>query len=196
MADTLQARSPLHNWTPAFASLGGAVSIVEEPFVAMVDIWTDNPGDARISSLLGVTALPTMPNTAVSGDTTTVIWLGPGEWLATSSQRSGLELERQLIEALTIDASEGAFNGAVADVSAQRTTVRLSGPRARDVLAKGCSLDLHPSAFAPGQAAQTMLAQAAIILLPLDVDDYRILVRSTFADYLAEWLLDAAAEYS
>lgn len=192
MADTLQARSPLHNWIGSFAKLR-STSIAEEPFTAMVSIWTDNPGDARISSVLGVDALPTRPNTTAVGDTTTAIWQGPGEWLATSGQRSGLELQRQLIDAV---AASDSFAGAIVDVSAQRTTVRLSGPHARQILAKGCALDLHPSVFGPGQAAQTMLAQAAVVLLPVADDDYRILVRSTFADYLAEWLLDAADEYS
>ena len=87
--------------------------------------------------------------------------------------------------------------GAAIDVSAQRTTVRLRGEHARDVLAKGCSLDLHPSVFRPGAAAQTMLGQAAVVLIPLadNGTDYRILVRSSFAGYLAEWLIDAAEEF-
>ena len=95
-------------------------------------------------------------------------------------------------------AAVAEHGGAAVDVSAQRTTVRLRGIRARDVLAKGCSLDLHPSVFAPGSAAQTMLGQANVVLIPLDDKgtDYRILVRSSFAGYLAEWLTDAAAEFA
>jgi sarcosine oxidase, subunit gamma len=90
-----------------------------------------------------------------------------------------------------------AHGGAAVDVSAQRTTLRLRGDRARDVLAKGCSLDLHPRVFATGTAAQTMLGQAAAVLIPLSDEgtDYRILVRSSFAGYLAEWLIDAAEEF-
>jgi sarcosine oxidase, subunit gamma len=82
-------------------------------------------------------------------------------------------------------------------VSAQRTTIRLSGPDARDVLAKGCSLDLHPTVFRKGTAAQTMLGQAGVVLIALDDagTDYRILVRSSFARYLADWLIDAAEEF-
>jgi sarcosine oxidase subunit gamma len=43
-----------------------------------------------------------------------------------------------------------------------------------------------------------MLSQAGVILLAVDGSgaDYRILVRSTFARYLADWLLDAAEEYT
>src|SRR5689334_16198149 len=74
----------------------------------------------------------------------------------------------------------------------------VGGAHARDVLAKDCALDLHPSVFRPGAAAQTMLGLAAVVLIPLadNGTDYRILVRSSFARYLAEWLVDAAEEYA
>ncbi len=70
-------------------------------------------------------------------------------------------------------------------------------PDARDLLAKGCSLDLHPTVFRKGTAAQTMLGLAGVVLIALDDAgaDYRILVRSTFARYLADWLIDAAEEF-
>ena len=45
--------------------------------------------------------------------------------------------------------------GSVVDVSANRTTLELSGPPAREVLEKGCPLDLHPRAFGPGRAVST-----------------------------------------
>lgn len=191
MADNaLLARSPLQNWVARFAALGADVVLEEEPFVTMVSLWTDSPATPAVSSLLGVDALPTVPNTVTRGDTASAIWMGPGEWLVTSAHRSGPDLESALIEALA--------DGAAADVSAQRTTLRLRGPHTLDILAKGCSLDLHPSVFGVGSVAQTMLARAGVLLVPADPagTDYRILVRSTFADYLAEWLLDAAAEFT
>jgi len=66
------------------------------------------------------------------------------------------------------------------------------------VLAKGCALDLHPQSFAEDTAAETMLGQTGVILLAVNGsgDDYRILVRASFARYLADWLLDAAEEYT
>ena len=94
-------------------------------------------------------------------------------------------------------AAVGEDGGAAIDVSAQRTTLRLSGPDARDVLAKGCSLDLHPTVFRTGTAAQTMLGLSGVVLIALDDAgcDHRILVRSSFARYLADWLIDAAEEF-
>ena len=81
--------------------------------------------------------------------------------------------------------------GSVVDVSAHRTVLELSGPEARDVLASGCSVDLHPRVFAVGDAAQAPLARVDVILTRSDVDAYRIFVRASFARYLADWLKDA-----
>ena len=68
----------------------------------------------------------------------------------------------------------------------------------RDVLAKGCSIDLHPRVFGRGSSAQTVLGQAGVVLLALSDagDAYAVLVRSSFAGYLADWLLDAALEFT
>jgi sarcosine oxidase subunit gamma len=61
----------------------------------------------------------------------------------------------------------------------------------RDLLAAGCSLDLHPRAFAPDRCAQTLLARAQVILEQRGEDAFRLHVRGSFAVYLASWLIDA-----
>ena len=115
----------------------------------------------------------------MESETATAIWLGPDEWLITSPFRTPEELETGLREAV------GA-GGTVVDVSAQRTTVALRGEHARDLLAGGCSLDLHPRVFGRGAAAQTLLGQAGIVLMALDDTGthYQLVVRSSFAGYL------------
>ncbi|MFC9554628.1 sarcosine oxidase subunit gamma [Rhodococcus sp. NPDC056960] len=192
MADTLVPLSPLHGWDQKFSALPDSVRLAEEPFATMIDLWVDpaGPGGAAAAAVLGVD-LPTVPSTRIEGDTATVIWLGPQEFLVTTRSQSPEELEDALRTAVT------PHGGAAIDVSAQRTTVRLRGAHARDVLAKGCSLDLHPHVFGPGAAVQTMLGLAGVVLIALDDTgtDYRILVRASFARYLAEWLIDAAEEF-
>jgi sarcosine oxidase subunit gamma len=168
-----------------------AVSITEEPFATMVDVRVGlpGPGASAAAEALGV-ALPAAATYAENGDTI-AIWLGPDEWLVTTRSSTGEEFEARLREAIA------PHGGAAVDVSGQRTTLRLSGSHARDVLAKGCALDLHPKVFGVGSAAQTMLGQAGIVLLALDdgACDFRVLVRSSFARYVIAWLLDAMAEY-
>ncbi len=117
-----------------------------------------------------------------------MIRLGPDEWLVTSPSHSPAALENALRAAV-------AGEGAVVDVSAQRTTLRLRGAHTRDVLETGCAIDLHPRAFPAGRAVQTTLGRVGIILLGLGENDVRILVRASFAGHLAAWLVDAAEEF-
>ena len=120
----------------------------------------------------------------------TVLWLGPDEWLVTGPSAGG----GALIDAL--GASLAGKHHAVTDVSAMYATLALSGSRARAVLMKGCRLDFHPRAFAPGACVQTALARAQVILHQTDDGPaYEITVRNSFAHYLGTWLLDAMAEY-
>jgi sarcosine oxidase subunit gamma len=103
-----------------------------------------------------------------------VLWLGPDEWLV-------------------LHGREGDYPDAAAavDVSANRVCFELAGEDVEDVLALGCSLDLHPSVFAPGRCAQTLLARAQVILHRTELETFRILVRPSFAPYLRAWLEDA-----
>jgi sarcosine oxidase subunit gamma len=190
-AETLPRTGPLHGWSERFAALPDSVQIVGEPFVAMADLRLDpaGPAAAAVAAHLGV-APPTTPNTWVLGDTASVIWLGPDEWLVTSPFTTPEDLEAGLRAAVGED-------GCVVDVSAQRTTLRLRGDHVRDVLATGCALDLHPRVFGTGSAAQTAVGLAGVVLLALDGTGthYRVIVRSSFARYLTTWLLDAAGEF-
>ena len=186
MAELLRTH-PLQAWSAAFERLPGTVGIAVEPFVAMVDVRLGAEAAARLDI-----DLPAVPNTWVPVGAGRAVWLGPDEWLLTSTTEPPDELEA-LVRAVVLP-----LGGAAADVSAQRIGLRLTGPRARDVLAKGCWIDLHPRVFRRGSSAQTNLGMAGIILLALSDagDEYLVLVRSSLAGYLADWLLDAALEFT
>jgi sarcosine oxidase subunit gamma len=191
-ADTLARANPLEQWTEALSGLPETVQVKPKSFISMVDLRLDpaGPAAADVGSYLGID-LPTTPCTWVETDRVQVIWLGPDEWLVTSPSQTALELEAGLREAVR-------GRGAVVDVSGQRTTLLLTGENARDVLAAGCAIDLHPRVFRSGAAAQTLLGLANVVLLALDDagTSYQILVRSSFAQYLANFLLDAAIEHT
>jgi sarcosine oxidase, subunit gamma len=189
MAELLRTH-PLEAWRTAFERLPDTVGITVEPFVAMADVRLGTVG-AEASAALGVD-LPTAPNTWVPAGTGRAVWLGPDEWLLSSTTEAPEALEAQVRAAVL------PLGGSATDVSAQRIGLRLTGARVRDVLAKGCSIDLHPRVFGRGSSAQTMLGQAGVVLLALSGagDDYLVLVRSSFAGYLADWLLDAALEFT
>ncbi|MFE6685184.1 sarcosine oxidase subunit gamma [Streptomyces sp. NPDC057743] len=168
------------------------VTLTERPFTTMVNLRVDPGSDAadRIEKTLG-TPLPRRCGDTASaqGGHHTVAWLGPDEWLVLS------QAEEHAVTA-ELRAALGTDPGSVVNVSANRTTVELRGPAARQVLEKGCPLDLHPRAFGPGQAVSTTVGPVPVLLWQLDAEPtYRLLPRSSFADYLARWLIDAMQEY-
>ena len=178
------------------AALADGVALVEQPARARFNLRL-SPDDAEAltaaRAVLGG-ALPLTPNTAAALDGWTVLWLGPDEWLATGPAEAGAARTAALADALA-DALASRHHS-LTDVSAMYTTLALSGPHARAVLMKGCRLDLHPRAFAPGGCVQTTLAKAQVILHRIDDGSaYEITVRNSFALYLASWLVDAAMEY-
>ncbi|CAM5548843.1 sarcosine oxidase subunit gamma [Streptomyces aurantiogriseus] len=166
------------------------VTLTEWPFITMVNLRVDPASEAadRIEKALGAPLPRQCGHTSTSGPHT-LVWLGPDEWLVLS-QAEETAVAVELREALA-----GAPGSAV-DVSANRTTLELGGPAARQVLEKGCPLDLHPRAFGPGRAVSTTVGPVAAVLWQVDdTPTYRLLPRSSFADYLARWLIDAMSEY-
>jgi sarcosine oxidase subunit gamma len=196
MADTTTTRrSPLayaaQRLAAATHDCGGVLILAELPFLAQVNVRLDPKGPADAVELALGIPLPLIPNTTVRGGGLTALWLGPDEWLIVGPAGTQADLEARLRSAV------GEQHAAVTDVSAQRTTLLVAGDRARDLLAHGCSPDLHPRAFGPGRCAQTTLARAQVVLVASEEPEpgFWVLVRSSFAGYLAEWLLDAATEY-
>lgn len=190
-------RSPLGHLTAQLADTPPGVQIAELPFLTQLNLRVNPTGDAAasIEDVLGA-ALPTQPNTAVAAGELTLVWLGPDEWLVLAPQGRQESLEKTLRQAIGTEA------GAVVDLSAHRTTLQLSGERVREVLAKGCSLDLHPTVFTVGSCAQVLLAQAPVLVLAregasqqADGPAFWLLVRASYATYVADWLLDACLEY-
>jgi sarcosine oxidase subunit gamma len=195
MADTTptRARSPLAGFAERLDAANDAparIRLAEAPFLTQLTVRVA-PGSAAAAAVAGVLGapLPTAPNTTVVGDNVEVLWMGPDEWLVVAP--AGAE---GLVPAL--EDAVGAGHATVVDVSDQRTAIDVAGADARDLLLKGCALDLHPRAFGVGRCAQTLLARANVVLVSRDDEPaYRVFVRASFAEYLAEWLLDAAAEY-
>ncbi len=141
-----------------------------------------------VEGVFGV-APPLEPNRWAGTRDRAAIWLGPDEWLLLASDGVSRAIEQGLRE---VCAEEPRL--AVTDVSHNYTTLRLSGSCARELLAKGCALDLHPSVFDAGACAQTLLARTRLILRAVD-DAIELWIRNSFASYTAQWLLDAVSEF-
>jgi len=134
-------------------------------------------------------ALPVVPNTVVTGEHD-IYWLGPGEWMLVGERAA---TSRTVI---ALDEELSRQHAAVNDLSGGYIAYRLSGHKARNLLSKGCALDLHPSVFSSGACAQTGLAKASVLLRPLAGEaGFDVLVRRSFSDYLWRWLLRAGRAY-
>lgn len=142
----------------------------------------DSAFTAALHAVAGL-ALPAEANSFTTSGSLACLWLGPDEWLLLGPGGGELELASRLRAAF------GSLHVAVTDVSEARTVIALSGPRARDLLAKGTSLDLHPRAFGPGRCAQTGFAGANVILRQNDDrPSFELLVLNSFAEHLWAWI--------
>src|SRR5262249_48834026 len=120
-----------------------------------------NPADAGlmagIQRQLGF-PLPLKPNTTAESGSTSAPRLGPDEWLVLTPFGDEATVAAGLRQAL-----QGSFF-AVTDITQGQSVLRLSGPNVRDVLSKGCSLDLHPKVFGRGRCAQTVVAKVGVTI--------------------------------
>ena len=170
------------------------VEISALPPRAQVNVRIDPANAPRLSQALhGL--LPLSPNTTIALPSGYAAWLGPDEWLLVG----GFDAEATMT---TLREAAADVAMSLVDVSSARIGVRLSGSRARDVLAHGCALDLDAKVFPAGRCAQTRLALANVVLVaPGDQPDFahepvfELLVRTSFAGYVNAWLADAATEY-
>ena len=83
------------------------------------------------------------------------------------------------------------------DVTDAYATLKVRGGAAREMLSKGCGLDLHPQAFPPGRCARTRFAQLPLLIDHVDdAQGFDLYVARSYVRWLAEWLQDAAVEFS
>ncbi|WP_052768704.1 sarcosine oxidase subunit gamma [Streptomyces humi] len=184
--------SPLAAWQDTLAQLPTGIRVRELPHLTQLTLRAE-PGSTAVRAVaacLGV-PLPGPVRAELSGDVE-VLWMGPDEWLLVAPDGRADDLLARLRSAV------GEEFATVTDVSAQRTTLALSGPLVRSVLAQGCAVDLDSRVTPAGSCPTTLLAQAPVTLVVHDdapAPDVRLLVRASFAAYLAAWLVDACTEH-
>lgn len=171
---------------------GALVRLAQAAPCALVNL-RGRPGDddfaAAVEGAVGL-GLPKGPNRWSGGNGSAIVWLGPDEWLIMAPKGQAADIESGLRSARAGDPWLS-----VVDVSHNYTGLVLTGTKAREVLAKGCPLDLHPRHFGPGDCAQTLVAKSRALLRATGTDTIEIWVRNSFARYFAAWLVDAMEEF-
>ncbi len=111
----------------------------------------------------------------------------PGRWLLLSPRAAAGAAAERWMRAC-------AGQGAVVELSSALTTFLLGGPRMREVLSRGCRLDLAPEVFQMGYAAATIMAQVSVFLAVVPAGMLLLTPAST-AQHLGEWLAATAAPF-
>ena len=132
-------------------------------------------------------ALPEQANRFVEAGSKQVFWLGPDEWLLLTADSKLPQLIDELRHSLA------GLHATVTDLSGAAIVLQIQGADVADILSKGCTLDLHRDSFSSGDCAQAGLAKATMLLACRTAgEDYTLVVRRTYAEYLMQWLLHSA----
>lgn len=120
------------------------------------------------------------------GDDPAAFWMSPEGWLLTARSVTGTRLQSIAQQGCS------GLSAAVVDVSDALVALELHGPRSRELLARGCGVDVSTRALGIGQCVRTRLAQLAVIVRPLAVDIVELVVDRGPAAWLCDWIEDAA----
>lgn len=181
-------RGPLGGLAQDLKALPPGLRIAEVPFPGLLLLR----GAADDAAFTGAVArvLDIAPAEGVQGgEGCHLLRLEADAWLAVLPSGREETVLRSLVAAL-----EG-MAAAVIDVSDAHAVLDLSGPLAREVLARGCPLDLHPRALPPGRCARTTLAGVAVVVQSLEGGALRLFIAPSVMRWCVSWLLDQAAEH-
>ena len=186
-------RSPLAHRV-AIAGEAGAIRAEERPFLRKYILRAD-PHEAveLLRSALDL-GLPFDALTSSSSGATAFLWMGPDEWMLVAAPDDAGPIQR------AAQALAGTHHQLV-DVSDYYTAIDLIGPKARELLMKLTTLDLHPRAFRAGMVTGTIIGRANAMLWQVQDDAaesgpaFRIFIRWSMADYLWCLLADAGREW-
>ncbi len=160
---------------------GGTPVILSERRVDIVQVMG---AEAAVAGL----ALPKPGRAEISSDAM-IVWIQPSAWLVIRPRG----VEGALAKSL---AGAAGTKTAVVDQSHGRAVLRLSGAHARDVLAKGCRIDLHPRAFSAGSAATTTIDHITVTIVQVDATPtYDLVLPANFAEAFLDWLGMSATEF-
>jgi len=116
-----------------------------------------------------------------------ILCAGPGDWLIVHPPTEVARLRNVWTPELT------AQSLTFVDLTAGLIVLEVSGTSLKEVLEKSCGLDFDPRHFGTGQCARTRFAQIPVVIdCVQDLSRLDLYVARSYAQYLQDWLLDAA----
>ena len=172
------------------APQGLSIGLREIAGRGMIDlrgVASDRKFMAAVKQVLGLD-LPKAPRSSVSWGDLKALWLSVDQWLILCPGARTAELLAAL------RASLGGIHSLTVDVSDMRAVLRLEGEGSREVLMKGCSLDLLSADYAPGTVRRMHYAEIAALIHVVEDDVFDIYVFRSYAHYAWDFLLATARE--
>jgi sarcosine oxidase subunit gamma len=122
-----------------------------------------------------------------AGGNLVALWIGPDEWLILSAR---FEDGWGAAVAARLDGLLCSF----VDVGHRQVALAVQGPRAEDILASGCPLDLSETGFPVGMCTRTMYAKAEVVLWRTEPAVFHVEIWRSFARYVEALLREAEDE--
>lgn len=167
--------------------------IKETPLSAHLNLRGDGDDSSfcsGVAAALDVT-LPLVPSTFQRNGNTSIYWLGPSEWLVVEVGGDAAVIEATLRKSL-----KGHIS--IVDLSGGQTCINLRGAGVETVLKKSSIYDFEgwdAAKPASGRVVQTTFAKASAVVSNRSDGSYDLVIRRSFSDYIAQWLLDAGEEF-
>ena len=183
MVDTLARSAALASF--GLPDVAHGVTVSDAGAFARINLRGGALACAAAGRGFGVT-LPAKPRAVNTAGNKSALWLGPDEWLLLAPDGSGEAIAREIHSAI---AGEPA---SIVDVSHRAVGLRVTGPRAGEILASGCPLDL--TAIGVGHCARTIFGKAEIILWRSVPETFHVEVGRSFAPYVIGLMTQAARD--
>lgn len=173
------------------------VRLAERKALTAIQVLSFNGKHAEATAAIGAAIgikCTNRPGIVNSDGNTQVCWTGPNSWMIICSDAETGRAPGELFK--TLQDAVGNL-GAVVDQSHGRCGLRLSGSRARQVMAKNTAIDLHPRAFGPGRCTMTSVAHMnATIVQVDDTPTYDLFVIRSLARSFAHAIEHACEEFA
>jgi len=116
---------------------------------------------------------------------TRILWSAPSTWLVISRKANIIEI---------INEKCNSENFAITDISHSRAVIQIKGPGTKEVLKKGCPLNLHE--FEKNNCAGTVFHGITIVVDFIDnnPDTFNLLTLRSFGESFYHHITDAALE--
>ncbi|MEZ5775836.1 MAG: sarcosine oxidase subunit gamma family protein [Hyphomicrobiaceae bacterium] len=173
----------------------GAARLAELPFRGKIALrGAPDRISGAVGEALGLKLPVAVKGTSRSGGAS-ALWLGPDEWMIVTEAGGEGAAKAALDKALAGSPAQ------TVDVTDYYTEIVLAGPKAREILMRIATVDLHPRAFKAGDCIVSNFGRTvSICTMVEDVtsgaeDRFEIIVRISMADYLWCTLAEAGHEW-